>query len=351
MPQGRAAGQARAVETTPEPRSPLRRTAVATGRVLGWSGLAVAGLWAFGALWFDFPLPEFRHAAAVVFAAGLLAAPLILRSSAKAALVWGLAILLVLVWWWTLEPRQYRDWKPEVALTPWATVEGDSVTIRNLRNFHHRSPGDSDARYETRRVSLSGLRAVDMFINYWGSPHMAHPILSFDFGPQGRVCFSIETRQEKGESYSALGGLYRRFELFYVVADERDVVRLRTNCRQGEDVYLYRLDATRARETFLEYIKSINELREKPRWYHALTNNCTTAIRHQRAASDRAPWDWRLLVNGHGDELLYERGGIDTSLPFRELKRISHINERAKAADQDPLFSERIREGLPGMSR
>jgi hypothetical protein len=190
---------------------------------------------------------------------------------------------------------------------------------------------------------------LEIFINYWGSPYMAHPIISYDFGPDGRVCFSIETRPEKGESYSALGGLYRQFELAYVVADERDVIRLRTNFRKGEDTYLYRLKAPFVRESFLEYVRTVNELHESPRWYNAITNNCTTAIRQQRAASERAPWDWRMLVNGFGDQLLYERGGIDRSLPFAELKRISHINERARRAGEAE-FSERIRDGLPGMS-
>jgi hypothetical protein len=163
------------------------------------------------------------------------------------------------------------------------------------------------------------------------------------------VCFSIETRPEKGEAYSAVGGLYRQFELICVAADERDVIRVRTNYRQGEDVYLYRLKAPFLRQAFLEYLRTINELSETPRWYNAITGNCTTAIRQQRAASERAPWDWRMLVNGYGDEMLYERGALDRSLPFAELKRVSHINGRAKAANTDPDFSAKIRAGLPGM--
>jgi hypothetical protein len=260
------------------------------------------------------------------------------------------AVILVMIWWFTLQPRQFREWKDEVALTPHAVIEGDVVTIHNVRNFEYRTETDFTPRYEMRRLDLRNLRGVDMFINYWGSPYMAHPIMSFDFGNDGRVCFSIETRPEKGEAYSALGGLYRQFELTYIVADERDVIRVRSNYRKGEDVYLYRLKAPHVREAFLEYVRTVNELHETPRWYNAITNNCTTAIRHQRASTERAPWDWRMLVNGLGDQLLYERGGIDRSLPFPELKRISHVNERAKAANDDTDFSEKIRVGLPGMS-
>jgi hypothetical protein len=220
-----------------------------------------------------------------------------------------------------------------------------------VRNFDYRSETDFTPLYETRRLDLRNLRGVDIFINYWGSPYMAHPILSFDFGPDGRICFSIETRPEKGESYSALGGLYRQFELIYVVADERDVIRVRSNYRQGEEVYLYRLKAKAALPAFMEYVNMVNELNQTPRWYNAITNNCTSAIRNQRTASERAPWDWRMLVNGFGDELLYQRGAIDNTLPFAALKRLSHVNERARAANDAPDFSEKIRAGLPGMGR
>ena len=257
--------------------------------------------------------------------------------------------MLIMLWWLTLQPRQYRDWKPEVAFTPYVAIEGDLVTLHQVRNFDYKSETDFTPRYETRRVDLKNLRGADVFINYWGSPYMAHPIVSFDFGKDGRICFSIETRPEKGEVYSALGGLYRQFELAYVVADERDVIRVRTNYRKGEDVYLYHLKAPFVRDSFLEYVRTVNELHETPRWYNAITDNCTTAIRQQRAASERAPWDYRMLVNGLGDQLLYERGAIDTSLPFPELKRISRINDRAKAAGDSADFSEKIREGLPGM--
>ena len=234
-----------------------------------------------------------------------------------------------------------------MALLPYATREGEVVTLHNVRNFDYRSEEDFTPRYELRRLDMRNLRGLDLFITYWGSPYMAHPILSFDFGKDGHVCFSIETRPERGEEYSALGGLYRRFELTYVVADERDVVRLRTNFRKGEEVYLYRLKAPFVRQGFLEYIRTVNELHEAPRWYNAITDNCTSAIRHQRAAAERPPWNWRMLANGYGDELLYERGSIDRSLPFAELKRRSHINARATAANDAPDFSARIREGLP----
>jgi hypothetical protein len=180
---------------------------------------------------------------------------------------------------------------------------------------------------------------------------MAHPIASFQFADTPPVCFSIEVRREIGESYSAIGGFFRQYELIYVVADERDVIRVRTNFRRGEDVYLYRTTATpaQARERFMDYIAALNQLHDQPRWYNAATTNCTTSIRTQRAAARRAPWDWRILFNGKADELMFERGSLATDgLSFAELKTRSLINAAAKVADGAPDFSRLIRIGLPG---
>lgn len=335
--------------TEGKPKGIVLRIVLLLSSVLTWLVLWIGALWAFGALWFDFPQPGLRPVAAAVFGLAVVLVAMLARRRWRAKLAVAAGIILVMAWWLSLQPRQYRDWKPEVALTSHATIDGEMVTLYNVRNFAYRTEADFTPHYDLRRLDLRNLRGVDIFITYWGSPYMAHPILSYDFGSDGRVCFSIETRPERGEVYSALGGLYRRFELIYVVADERDVIRVRTNYRKGEDVYLYRLAAPFARESFLEYVRTVNQLHEKPRWYNAITDNCTSAIRNQRAASERAPWDWRMLVNGYGDEMLYERGTIDRSLPFAELKRRSRINERAKAANDAPDFSERIRVGLPGM--
>ena len=180
---------------------------------------------------------------------------------------------------------------------------------------------------------------------------MAHPIASFQFDNAPPVCFSIETRKQVGQSYSAIGGLYRQFELIYICAEERDVIRVRTNYRHGEEIFLYRTKAPPegARRRFMEYVASMNTLRDHPRWYNAVTTNCTTTIRTQHDAARRAPWDWRILVNGYADEMLYEHGLIETdNLPFAELKSRARVNEAAQAADAAPDFSTRIRAGRPG---
>jgi hypothetical protein len=260
---------------------------------------------------------------------------------------------LVVGWWLTLEPRQERDWLGDVDRTAWAEIQGDEVVLHHIRNFDYRTPTDYTPRWETRRFRLSKLTGMDLFIDHWSSEWMAHPIVSFQFADQAPLAISIETRKEKGEAYSSLGGLYRMFELIYVAADERDVLRLRTNYRQGEQVrgYRLRLSAESVRARFLEYLAAINDLHARPAWYNAMTMNCTTAMRAHHPASERAPWDWRMLINGKMDEMLYEMGLFETGgLSFAELREQALINEAAQAADAALDFSTRIRLGRAGFA-
>ena len=177
-------------------------------------------------------------------------------------------------------------------------------------------------------------------------------MISFGFQGDQYLCVSIETRKEKGEGYSTIKGFFRQYELYYVVADERDLVRLRTNYRKDETVYLYRMKGSKQvfRSIFLDYMRFINHLKTDPEWYNALTGNCTTQIRgHARHYIGNSKWDWRILLNGSVDELAYEQGLLDQSLPFETLRQNSIINERAKTLEQNPDFSILIRQNLPGM--
>ena len=308
---------------------------------------ALCAAWAFGALYFDFPTAS--GVAAILFAIILLAAIIFVRGKLLKLGVIFAACGVVAAWWLTLRPSNDRKWQPDVAQTAWAEINGDEITIHNVRNCDYRTETDFTPRWETRTVRLSQITGMDIAINYWGSPWIAHPIVSFQFSDVLPLCFSIETRKTIGQQYSTLEGFYRRYTLIYIVADERDVIRLRSNYRR-EDVYLYRTLASpaQAQERFREYIKTLNALHENPRWYNAVTTNCTTTIRTQRPANQRAPWDWRMLFNGKADEMLYQRHAVATSgLPFAELKQRSLINDRARAADKDPDFSRLIREELP----
>jgi hypothetical protein len=308
--------------------------------------------WAMAALYFDLPIVSWRVPAAVVF--GMFVLSLLILSRARRL---GLAIVFtsfvfVLLWWLSLQPSNDRDWQPDVARTAWAEINGDQVTIHNFRNCDYRTETDYTAVWETRMVDLSRLRGLDVFITYWGSPWIAHPIVSFDFGDQGHVAMSVETRKQVGETYSAVRGFFRYYELIYTIADERDVVRLRTNYRTGEEVYLFHTRATpeQVRAIFLDYLSRANRLRDHAEWYNALTNNCTTNIApHVAKARGRTVrWDWRILLNGKADEMMYERGDLAGDLPFAELKQKAHINATARTADHASDFSRLIREGRPG---
>ncbi|HSU57504.1 MAG TPA: DUF4105 domain-containing protein [Candidatus Dormibacteraeota bacterium] len=308
-------------------------------------------LWAIAALHFDFRVAWLRSPLAAIYLVAVLAAWIWLTGRWLKLGITGAGFVLVLGWWLTLRPSNNRDWQPDVATLAYAETNGTQVTVHNIRNCDYRSETEFNVRVYDKVFDLERLSSADLYMVYWGSPNICHTMVSFGFDGGGYLCFSIETRKANGQGYSAIKGLFRQFELAYVVADERDLVRLRTNYRKGEEVYLFRLKASReqVRSLFLDYLRRLNALHEAPEWYSAVTHNCTTSIRNQRAASDRAPRDWRMLFNGHGDELLYERGAISTNLPLAELKERCHINERAKAAGDAPDFSELIRKGVPGI--
>jgi hypothetical protein len=326
-------------------------------RTMRWSALAAVWLlllatiaWSSAALWFDGP--SARPVAGLLAAGFALAALTLLvtvRPFWRGLVAYAVLFAVVLGWWHSLAPGNDRDWQHEVAHLTTAAIDGDQLTIHNLRNFDYRSTDDYTPRWETRTYDLSRLVGMDIYFFYWGSPWMAHTIVSWDFEEGPPLAISIETRKEVGEQYSAVRGFFRQFELYYVVADERDVIRLRTNQR-GDEGYLYRLDWSPddARALLLAYLAEVNRIARSPSWYNAFDHNCTTTIRfHVRQIGIERAWNWRILANGKAPELLYMRGVVNTTMPFPELQSRSHVNERGRAAGNAPDFSQRIRDGLP----
>jgi hypothetical protein len=323
-------------------------------KLIWWILLLGMTGWGALAIYYSY-LPEtFRTGLAVSYALASLIALIFIRRKMLAYGLFFVFFAIVLIGWFAMRPSNNRDWQEDVAVLPYATIAGSQVTVHNIRNCDYRSETDYTVRYYNKTVDLSKLSSVDLYTVDWGLKYIVHTMLSFGFEDGRYICISIETRKEKGEAYSTVKGFFRQYELFYVVADERDVVRLRTNFRKGETVYLYRLSAsmTVAQKVFLDYMRYINALKAQPEWYNALTGNCTTAIRgHTLPYSGGKRWDWRVLVNGYITEMAYEQGFLDRSLPYKELKQHSVINARAMAADKDPAFSEIVREGLPGLSK
>ena len=309
--------------------------------------------WATLAIYYsNLPWPWLRAVLAGTFAAFAIFAFFLSRrrwmGPAAIALFFG-----VVAWWISIPPSHDRPWRPEVAVMPRAVIDGDRVRIIGVRNFDYRSRDDFTVRYDEREVQLSHLTALDFYVSYWSEGPVGHTFVSFIFDNAPPLSISIETRPEVGEGFDPIASLFKQFELIYVVGEERDLVGVRTNHRH-ETVYLYRLNtsADDARQLLLIYLARINELADRPEFYHLLTNSCTiNIIRYANAAGRKGRFDIRHLLNGLIDSYLYHSGRVDTTLPYEELRRRSLINEAAQAADGAPDFSQRIRASLPTIPR
>lgn len=334
----------------------MRTTARWLRRAAGWLAAALwfsvrAGVvgWAALALYFSsLPWPALRLCLALAFVVlGVWA--LWLARTWRGPLLFGLAYVAVLALYVSIQPSHDRHWRPEVAVMPRAIIEGDRVRFTGVRDFEYRSVDDFTPRYVEREVSLSHLIAVDFYLSFWMQGPIGHTFVSFVFDNAPPVCISIEARPELGEGYAPIASLFKQFELIYVVGDERDLVRLRTNYR-NEDVFLYRLAITResALRLFRIYLKRINELADHAEFYHLLSNSCTiNIVRYANAAGRKGRFEIRHYLNGLIDGYLYDTGRLDTSLPFETLRERSQINQAAQAADDAPDFSDRIRKSLP----
>ncbi len=322
------------------------------GNIFLW--LLLCGITAWGALaiFFSYLPGSAKTVIAIFFALCQLAILVFLKPKGLAYAAFFALFAIVLSAYLAMEPRNDREWQADVAMLPFADIDGDRVTVHNIRNCDYLSEMDYRTRHYDETFDVSKLDTIDLFLVNWGIPYISHTMISFGFQGKKYLCISIETRKEKGEAYSTIKGFFRQYELIYVVADERDLVRLRTNYRKDETVYLYRLNGDKKvfQKIFFDYMRHINQLKDKPEWYNALTGNCTTQIRgHTAPYTGKTRWDWRILLNGRLDEMAYENGLLNQSLPFETLKPKSIINQRAKKLDQDPGFSLLIRRGLPGM--
>jgi hypothetical protein len=318
--------------------------------------LLMLGLAGWGALalhYWDHADATLRQWLAVVWAVAslaLIAGSLLRRWRWRCVSVFGALFAVLLGAWISLEPSNDRLWIPENARLADATIRGDSVTLRNIRNFDYRSETEFTPAYYDRTFDLRQLDAVDLFAAYWMGPAIAHVFISFGFADGAHVAFSVETRREQGQAYSSVQGFFRQYTLYYAVGDERDIVRVRTNWRTNppERVYMYRLRGTSdaARQLFLGYLGRINSLKQHAEWYNTLTSNCTTEVwLLTRLNPEHVRYSWKILLSGELPQYLYDQGKLDTRVPFAELQRRALINPRAQAADEAE-FSQKIRAGL-----
>jgi hypothetical protein len=316
--------------------------------------IAPISAWSALALWFRLPAPEaLRAAAAIVFALLGLATIVALflhRSRSLAALVvFVVAFGGLLAWWSTIKPPLDGDWAPDVARQTTGSIEGDILTLSDVRDFDWRTDSDFTETWSKRSYDLSKLKTLDLFLAYWAGPEMAHVIMSFGFENGEYLAWSVEVRREKTGEFSPIADAFKNHTLVYLATTERDTVRLRTNVR-GEDVRLYRLNTPpeQARALLREYVAESTELAERPKWYNSITANCATVVfKLVRAAGSTLPFDWRLVVNGFLPGYLYDHNAVVTTMPLSELMVRARVSPQAKAAGQSPEFSRLIRVGVP----
>ncbi len=342
---------------TAMPRPPLPGNRLARGLLrFAWRsalaiGIAGSGLWGGFGLFYRLPLPDWTRIALAVLWAGLAVAALValLRGHYWPVAGYAAAFLCVALWWVSLKAPAEADWQPDVARAATATIEGSRLTIHGVRNFNWITPTEAVEKWEDRSYDLDAVTGVDLFFSYWSGPAIAHVIVSFTFANSPPLAFSIETRKTVGQAYSTIAGFFKSYGLVIIAADERDLIRLRTNVR-GEDVRLYRLGIGRpnARRLLVAYAEALNRLAAQPKFYNTLRDNCTTlAFGYAAGIWPELAFDWRVLLPGYGPDYAYEIKAVDTSIPLAELKERARIGPAAQAADSDPDFSARIREGVP----
>jgi hypothetical protein len=334
--------------------SPWQRFLRIASRVLLTLIVGAVATWGVIALWYQLPSDHALKTLGMTLWIALSFTVLVAlwsRRITQGLLGFSAAFAILLIWWHQLPPSNDYVWADDVAQMTSGIVDGQRVTLHNVRNFDWRSDTDYTQRWETRHYDLDKLRSVDMIMSYWSGPAIAHMLVSFGFDNADYVVFSVEIRRRKGEDFSEIGGFFKEFELSVIAADERDVIRVRTNVR-GEDDYLYRIQmpVTAMRSLFLAYIDQANSLVYAPRFYNTVTTNCATLVYHMMTRIvGHLPLNYSLLLTGYLPEYVYRIGGLITHYSFKELRARGRITERAKAADRSESFSTDIRRGIPSV--
>ena len=260
--------------------------------------------------------------------------------------------MLGLVAYWLLKnPSLTRQWSPDQAVMPEVDFSGaNRVKIRNIRNIHYRTTRDYDLDYYDRELELADVETAWLVISPFGVPGVAHAFLSFGINDGTYIAVSVEIRRQKGQRFSAVKAFLHQFEIMYVLADERDVIRVRTNCVR-DTVRLYPVQAEKQviRAVFADILKRADKLGREPEFYNTIWNNCTTnIIRHVRKFSKKPipGWSHRYLFPEGLDKIAYRLNILDTHLSFEEARKHFDITKIAQACADDEDFSAAIRKHL-----
>lgn len=257
-------------------------------------------------------------------------------------------VTILVIIYFSIKPTNTDNWSPDQQVLPFAEISNNLVTIHNVRNFSYTSTTEYTSAYYDKTYDVSKLKSVDYIVEPFGDfSGAAHTFLSFGFDDNTYVAISVEIRKKKGQSFSPWRTFLKQYELMYVVADEQDVVKLRTNYRK-DTVYMYptRIDQAHAQKLFLSMIQRVNELHNKPEFYNLLTNTCTTNIvSHVNEISEiKVPFSYRVLMPGYSDKLAYDLGLLDTALTYDQIRKAYQINDKAMKYASSSDFSIKIRE-------
>lgn len=248
-----------------------------------------------------------------------------------------------------ISPSNSRDWKPEHAVMPSAEFNGNAVHVQNIRNFSYQSADEFTPDYYDGTFDLNKIESVwfvlSPFVPGWRGP--AHSFLSFGFSDSQFVCISVEARKEQGESYSILKGLVNSYELIYVIGDERDLIGLRA-VYWDDPVYVFPIKTgkDRIRALFVDMLERANKLKQAPEFYNTLTSSCTTNLYEHADKLNPNKWSfsWKLILPGYADELIYDKGILDTELSLEESRKRFRVNDLAKQLIMSSNFSLGIRQ-------
>ncbi|MEP2029145.1 MAG: DUF4105 domain-containing protein [Paracoccaceae bacterium] len=271
------------------------------------------------------------------------------RRPARSIAVFAFAFTAIVIWWSSIQPPNEGHWAADVARQVTGVIDGDIMTLNNVREFEWHSENDATENWTTRTYDLSQVQSTDLFMSYWDGPNIAHFILSFGFEGGEYLAWSIEVRRQVGGGFSPIADFFKENTMVIVASEEQDVVGVRSNIR-GEDVRIFRVvTAPELRRHLIEeLVNNSNALSEQPRFFNSLTSNCaTTVVGMLRDIDVDIPFDWRLVVNGYLPDLIYDRGALDTRLPMSELRERGKIKSRAQAVGLNNGYSDAIRIGVP----
>ncbi len=260
-----------------------------------------------------------------------------------------LVLLVLLITKFSTKASNDRNWNNDQEILSYAEINNNLVSVHNIRNFSYNSTTEYIKDYYDKTFDLNKLKKVWYIVEpFSGIPGSAHTFLSFEFENNEFISISVEIRKEIGESYSPIKGLLNKYELMYVIADERDVIKLRSNYRK-DLVYVYPIKATveKSRGLFLDMVGRANSLKENPEFYNTITNTCTTNIvKHvNKITPSRVPFlNIKILLPANSDQLAYKLGLIDTELSFEEARKRFYINDRAIKYATSSDFSVKIRD-------